>query len=280
MAIASSSNEHSLAKYDFERAESLQNKLASISNLVLLDAHNSAQKLPVFSFLIRCGHRFLHYNYVCALLNDLFGIQSRGGCQCAGPYAQFLLGMTDNTNDAVEKWLLRTKDELMRPGATRLSLPLLGTTQEIEDYVLDAIRWVAKNGWKLLHMYRCNHRSGEWRHKSRPGAPLGTRDRLWLSHYHAFSDDAAQTSVVENFTKNYHNDISLAEAMANANKMLNHAMKDQSSISQALKMVEDNESESPLRWYVYPKVRIFFACAYFCVVSLYGLHLTLLFFLS
>ena len=35
--------------------------------------------LPIFSFLIRKGHRFLHHNFVCALLNDLFGVQSRGG---------------------------------------------------------------------------------------------------------------------------------------------------------------------------------------------------------
>ena len=34
--------------------------------------------LPIFSFLIRRGHRFLHHNFVCALLNDLFGVQSRG----------------------------------------------------------------------------------------------------------------------------------------------------------------------------------------------------------
>ena len=34
---------------------------------------------------------FLHYNFVSALLNDLYGIQARGGCQCAGPYGQTLL---------------------------------------------------------------------------------------------------------------------------------------------------------------------------------------------
>lgn len=36
--------------------------------------------------------RFLHYNYVCALLNDLYGVQCRGGCMCAGPYAQVVVG--------------------------------------------------------------------------------------------------------------------------------------------------------------------------------------------
>jgi len=62
---------------------------SSSSNLVLLGS-TSVPRLPIFSFLIRhpIAGVFLHHNYVCALLNDLFGIQARGGCACAGPYAQ------------------------------------------------------------------------------------------------------------------------------------------------------------------------------------------------
>jgi len=48
--------------------------------------------LPIFSFMVRRGRYYLHYNFVSAVLNDLFGIQARGGCACAGPYAQHLLG--------------------------------------------------------------------------------------------------------------------------------------------------------------------------------------------
>ena len=33
---------------------------------------------------MRCGPAWLHHNFVCQLLNDLFGVQVRGGCQCAG----------------------------------------------------------------------------------------------------------------------------------------------------------------------------------------------------
>ena len=152
----------------------------------------------------------------------------------------------------MEDWLVHTKDELMRPGATRLSLPTMGTTVEQEDYVVEAIRWVATHGWKLLHVYRCNHRSGEWRHKSRQGSPLGTHDRRWLSHYRLntsphedFNGHAASKNGVS----------SLTSAMKNANEMLVLVTKDQSSISQALKMVEEEESPSSLRWYIYPKVR-------------------------
>ena len=56
----------------------------SAPNIIVLgsaDELDTNSHLPIFSFLIKCGERFLHYNYVCAILNDLFGIQSRGGCQ-------------------------------------------------------------------------------------------------------------------------------------------------------------------------------------------------------
>ena len=62
---------------------------SSSPNLVLL-GNTMVPRLPIFSFLIRhpVTGQFLHHNFVCAILNDVFGIQSRGGCACAGPYAQ------------------------------------------------------------------------------------------------------------------------------------------------------------------------------------------------
>ena len=47
-------------------------------------------RLPIVSFVLKFGDRFLHYNFVSAVLNDVFGIQARGGCACAGPYAHHL----------------------------------------------------------------------------------------------------------------------------------------------------------------------------------------------
>ena len=52
-------------------------------NIVLL-GDNEADRLSIVSFLLRHGPRYLHYNFVVAVLNDLLGIQARGGCSCAG----------------------------------------------------------------------------------------------------------------------------------------------------------------------------------------------------
>ena len=61
----------------------------NIPNLVVLGNLDLAH-LPIYSFLIRHPQTglYLHHNFVCAVLNDLFGVQARGGCACAGPYAE------------------------------------------------------------------------------------------------------------------------------------------------------------------------------------------------
>lgn len=57
----------------------------------------SVSRLPIFSFAVHHAksNLYLHHNFVCALLNDLYGIQTRSGCACAGPYALDLLGIDE-----------------------------------------------------------------------------------------------------------------------------------------------------------------------------------------
>lgn len=62
-------------------------KFSGSETLLLLGPTQPA-RLAIFSFLIyvpKIG-KYLHHNFVCSLLNDLFGIQVRSGCSCAGPY--------------------------------------------------------------------------------------------------------------------------------------------------------------------------------------------------
>ncbi len=65
-------------------------------SLIILGSQ-TAPRLPIFSFTIYIPGvcRYLHHNLVCLLLNDLFGLQVRSGCACAGPYALDLLNVND-----------------------------------------------------------------------------------------------------------------------------------------------------------------------------------------
>jgi len=78
-------------------------------------------RLSIVSFTVRHDDRYLHHNLVVALLNDLFGIQSRGGCSCAGPYGHRLLGIDIETSHAFEREISRGCEGI-KPGWVRVNL--------------------------------------------------------------------------------------------------------------------------------------------------------------
>lgn len=80
------------------------------------------RRLPIFAIAIRVGRLFLHPHFVVALLADLFGIQARGGCMCAGPYSLSLLGIGSDLSDRLQAELEKKEDnEVSRPRAARAS---------------------------------------------------------------------------------------------------------------------------------------------------------------
>ena len=75
------------------------------------------------SWCVRPSGKYLHHNFVVALLNDLFGIQSRGGCSCAGPYGHRLLGIDLERSHEFEREITRgLRGHQARLGAGQLQL--------------------------------------------------------------------------------------------------------------------------------------------------------------
>ena len=129
-----------------------------------------AQRLSIVSFTIRTpsGLR-LHHNFVVALLNDLFGIQTRGGCSCAGPYGHRLLGIDLDRSHALERQIV-TGCEGIKPGWVRVNFNYF-IDDRVADYIVEAVRMVAREGWKLLPDYRFDPNTGLWRHERGPVEP-------------------------------------------------------------------------------------------------------------
>ena len=101
-------------------------ELEDIPNIYIL--HNNFLRnrihIPVFAFMISYDQKFLHPNYICALLNDFFGIQSRPGCSCAPNYGRFLLGFDkDKTSISILQGAINEGIEIFKPGYLRLNLP-------------------------------------------------------------------------------------------------------------------------------------------------------------
>ena len=131
-------------------------KLKGIPNLYIL--HNKYLKnkphLPIYSFMISYGNnKFLHPNFICALLNDFFGIQSHPGCSYAPNYGAFLLGFDKNENyyEEIQKVVILGY-EIFKPGYCRLNLPYFYPKYIIE-YIINAIKFICKNGHLLLGLY-------------------------------------------------------------------------------------------------------------------------------
>jgi len=125
--------------------------------------NKKATRLSIVSFLIGRDGRFLHHNYVVALLNDLFGIQARGGCSCAGPYGHRLLGI-DMDRSTRFRDAINSGCEGIKPGWVRVNFNYF-ISEAVFNYILEAVHLVAESGWMLLPYYRFSVESGLWRHR-------------------------------------------------------------------------------------------------------------------
>jgi selenocysteine lyase/cysteine desulfurase len=139
----------------------------------ILGSHQ-AHRLAIASFRVRHGEQhYLHHNFVVAVLNDLFGIQARGGCSCAGPYGHRLLGIPPASSHALRELISEGCDGL-KPGWARLNFNYFISAAAAE-FIVDAVDLVAAEGYRLLPEYRFDPRTGQWRHaagaQAVPAAP-------------------------------------------------------------------------------------------------------------
>jgi selenocysteine lyase/cysteine desulfurase len=135
--------------------ESLENR----PNIKIL-ANQHRDRLGVISFFIED----LHFNLGVKLLNDKFGIQTRGGCSCAGTYGHFLLHVDQETSHKLIDEI--TLGDLVRkPGWIRMSIHPTTTTTEIE-LVCNSIKELAKNHKIWAQDYNYNKDTNEFAHKN------------------------------------------------------------------------------------------------------------------
>jgi selenocysteine lyase/cysteine desulfurase len=123
-----------------------------------------AERLSIVSFVVRApSGKYLHHNFVVALLNDLFGIQSRGGCSCAGPYGHRLLGIDIERSHEFEREITHGCEGI-KPGWVRINFNYF-ISEAVFDYVVEAVRLVARDGWRMLGEYRFDVARGIWVHR-------------------------------------------------------------------------------------------------------------------
>ncbi|CAL0306659.1 unnamed protein product [Lupinus luteus] len=106
----------------------------------------------------------LHGSFIAALLNDLFGIQARGGCACAGPYGHILLHVNKSQTLAIRS-AIQEGYVGVKPGWTRVSFPYYMSEEDFE-YILTAIEFLAVYGQRFIPLYSFNVKNGSWKIKA------------------------------------------------------------------------------------------------------------------
>lgn len=131
-----------------------------LSFLVYTTSHSDGSGLHLWTETGNIKDKPLHGPFVAKLLNDLFGIQARGGCACAGPYGHHLLGVDEPKSlafrAAIQKGYLGVK-----PGWTRISFPYYISNEEFE-FILAAVEFIAVYGQRFLQLYHFNWKTGAW----------------------------------------------------------------------------------------------------------------------
>ena len=132
--------------------------LKPIENLHIL-AEQHENRLGVVSFYIDD----LHYNLGVKLLNDHFGVQTRGGCACAGTYGHYLLHIDRQTSKSITD-VIDTGDLSVKPGWIRLSIHPIMSDAEV-DAALSAIQYIAANHREMGADYEYCSRHNEFKHR-------------------------------------------------------------------------------------------------------------------
>jgi selenocysteine lyase/cysteine desulfurase len=178
-------------------------ELEKIENLDLIGNVAPYRRVSIVSFNIRHKDRILHPKFVTKLLNDLFGIQSRAGCSCAGPYGHILLDIDEHASQRFRKLILRGCEGL-KPGWVRVNIHFT-LSQEDVDFLIKAIRFVASKGHLFLKRYAFDMGKAEWTH-------LGFKEEIpEFSVDQSFEPVRINTSDIPGLRESY---LEKAEALA------------------------------------------------------------------
>jgi len=144
-----------IAEREQEMTEYVMAALRKNDSVIMLEA-DITDRLAIVSFYVPN----VHYNLVVRLLNDKFGIQTRGGCSCAGTYGHILLNVNHDQSQEITKQI-DAGDYCEKPGWVRASFHPTMTNSEL-SYVVESINAITSNIENWAKEYRFNPATGDF----------------------------------------------------------------------------------------------------------------------
>ncbi len=123
-------------------------------------ANSIEDRLGIISFY----SEEIHFNLMVKLLNDLYGVQMRGGCSCAGTYGHYLLHIDPTRSKSITD-MIDHHDLSQKPGWIRFSLHPTMSNEEI-NIIMDAIADIVNNIKKYKEDYIYYPERNEYYHKN------------------------------------------------------------------------------------------------------------------
>lgn len=187
-------------------------------NIELLGNTDPEKRIAIASFTIHDPWgTILHPKFITALLNDLFGIQTRAGCSCAGPYGHYLLKIDIDTSRKYRKFVKKHCSGI-KPGWCRVGLHYTLNESEAQ-YIIDAVDFVGTKGHLFLPLYQFSLQSGLWTHIDQPGIDCEFSLNNALQTHNLEQSQALSEETRRGLYKNY-----LKEAQKLAEKLQKEKM--------------------------------------------------------
>ena len=187
-----------------------QDSFKDLKEMIFFGPTDPKRKINIIPFNIKHRDRYLHPKLVTTLLNDLFGIQSRAGCLCAGPYGHLLLHVDEALSDKYKRCVANQGYEGVKPGWVRINIHYTMSENEFE-YIVKALRFIIIHGAKFLNKYVFDLANGSWCHLD---CPIEQEVRMNIDE---IMENRIPPVIFGNQTENY--DVYLDSAELEAQKL-------------------------------------------------------------
>ncbi|MHA1105017.1 MAG: aminotransferase class V-fold PLP-dependent enzyme [Promethearchaeota archaeon] len=197
-------------------------------DIEILGPIDPRNRISIVSFMIKHDDKYLHPKLITNLLNDLFGIQSRAGCMCAGSYGHLLLNIDEEPSFKFRKLIAQHVNGI-KPGWCRVNFHYLHSELEFQ-FICDAIEFIADHGKKFLSEYRFNYQTGEWNnfkfnYKQEETIP-NIKNLLEMEDQYCFEEPLIDRGLnFESYLKEAKNIISILKVPTNYGKFKNPAVE-------------------------------------------------------
>ncbi|HPZ07917.1 MAG TPA: aminotransferase class V-fold PLP-dependent enzyme [Candidatus Eremiobacteraeota bacterium] len=170
-------------------------KLGNNPFIEILGPGDIKNRIAIVSYNIKHRDRYFHPKYISRLLNDLFGIQCRAGCSCAGPYGHHLLNINLEVSNKYRKVIQKGYGG-MKPGWARINLHYTLDKTEL-NFIINAIEFITKYGEGLLNLYEFNLLTGDWHHKNfkRQEPSFSLKDALKITNPMSINKNINKTGL-------------------------------------------------------------------------------------